>query len=168
VPVILLNILTLESVILMGCLFPNGRFVPRWTWWLPLIWLLGNPLMVFVSRFQNLVVLETLIWFVGLAYFVAALLYHYWVSSTPVQRQQIKWIVCGLVTTSLMTKGWNLPLLLFPAFAQPRTPYDLFLAVINSFVFLPSILCVEIAILRYRLWEEPSEEIGILRLIVRT
>jgi hypothetical protein len=153
VPVILLNILTLESVILMGCLFPNGRFVPRWTWWLPLIWLLGNLLMVFVSRFQNLVVLETLIWFVGLAYFVAALLYHYWVSSTPVQRQQTKWIVFGLATTSLLTIGWNLPPLLFPAFAQPGTPYDLFLAVINSFVLLPSILCVAIAILRYRLWD---------------
>jgi hypothetical protein len=31
--------------------------------------------------------------------------------------------------------------------------YDLALAVINSFVLLPSILCVAIAILRYRLWD---------------
>ena len=153
VPVILLNILTLESVILMGSLFPNGRFVPQWTRWLPLIWLMGNLLMVFVSRFQHLEVLETLLWFVGLAYLVGALLYHYRVSSTPVQQQQTKWIVFGLATTSLLTIGWNLPPLLFPAFAQPGTPYDLFLAVINSFVLLPSILCVAIAILRYRLWD---------------
>ncbi len=153
VPATLLNILTLESLILMGCLFPNGRFVPRWTRWLPLIWLMGNLLLVFVSRFQNLEVLQTLIWFGGLAYLVGALLYHYRVSSTPVQRQQTKWIVFGLATTSLLTIGWNLPPLLFPAFAQPGTLYDLALAVINSFLLLPSTLCVAIAILRYRLWE---------------
>jgi len=153
VPAILLNILTLEGLILIGSLFPNGRFVPGWTRWLPLIWLMGNLLIVFVSRFQHLEVLETLIWFVGLAYLVGALLYHYQVSSTPVQRQQTKWIVFGLATTSLLTIGWNLPPLLFPAFSQPGTLYDLALAVINSFVLLPSILCVAIAILRYRLWD---------------
>jgi hypothetical protein len=153
VPAILLNILTLESLILVGCLFPNGRFVPRWTRWLPVIWLMGNLLIVFFSRFQHLELLETIIWFVGLTYLVVALLYHYWVSSTPVQRQQTKWIVFGLATTSLLTIGLNLPPLLFPSFARPGTLYDLALAVINSFILLPSILCVALAILRYRLWD---------------
>ncbi len=153
VPATLLNILTLESLILVGCLFPNGRFVPRWTRWLPVIWLMCNLLILFFSRLQHLELLESIIWFVGLAYLVVALLYRYRVISTPVQRQQTKWIVFGLSTTSLLTIGWNLPPLLFPSFARPGTLYDLALAVINIFVLLPSILCVALAILRYRLWD---------------
>jgi len=75
------------------------------------------------------------------------------VVSTPTERQQTKWIVFGVPATILLTIGWNLPPLLFPSFARPGTLYDLALAVINSFLLLPLILCVAIAILRYRLWD---------------
>lgn len=153
VPAILLNILTWSVIFLVFCLIPNGRFVPRWTRWLAVIWVMCNLLFLFFPQLQHSKLLENIVWFGGLACLVVALLYRYRVISTPVQRQQTKWIVFGLSATILLTIVWNLPPLLFPSFARSGTLYDLALAVFNIFLLLPVILCVAIAILRYRLWD---------------
>lgn len=152
VPTTLLNILTWSVIFLVFCLIPNGRFVPLWTRWLPVIWLLGNLLALLFSQSQNSL-LENAVWFGGLACLVVALIYRYRVISTPVQRQQTKWIVFGCSATILLAIVCNFPPLLFPSFAQPGTLYDLALAAFNIFLLLPLILCVAIAILRYRLWD---------------
>jgi hypothetical protein len=153
----LLNILTWGIVFLVFCLIPNGRFVPRWTRWLAVFWVTWGLLFLFFSQLQrtNLLekLLENIVWFAGLACVVVALLYRYRVISTPVQRQQTKWIVFGLSATIVLAIVWNLPPFLFPSFARPGTLYDLALAVFNIFLLLPVILCVAIAILRYRLWD---------------
>lgn len=112
-----------------------------------------NLLFLFFPQLQHSKLLENIIWFIGLACVVVALLYRYRVISTPVERQQTKWIVFGLSATILLTIVWNLPPLLFPSFARSGTLYDLALAVFNIFLLLPVILCVAIAILRYRLWD---------------
>jgi hypothetical protein len=157
VPAALLNILTWGMVFLVFCLIPNGRFVPRWTRWLAVFWVTWGLLFLFFSQLQHITLLEKLleniVWFAGLACVVVALLYRYRVISTPVQRQQTKWIVFGLSATILLAIIWNLPPFLFPSFARPGTLYDLALAVFNIFLLLPVILCVAIAILRYRLWD---------------
>ena len=153
VPTTLLNILTWSVIFLVFCLIPNGRFVPRWTRWLPVIWLLGNLLALLFSQSQHNNLLESAVWFGGLACLVVALIYRYRVISTPVQRQQTKWIVFGCSATILLAIVCNLPPLLFPSFAQPGTLYDLALAAFDIFLLLPLILCVAIAILRYRLWD---------------
>ncbi len=105
------------------------------------------------SSLQHLKLLENIVWFAGLASVAIALLYRYRVISTPVERQQTKWIVYGLTATILLAIFWNLPPFLFPSFAQSGTLYDLALAVFDIFLLLPVILCVAIAILRYRLWD---------------
>jgi len=156
-PAALLNILTWAMIFLVFCLIPNGRFVPRWTRWLAVFWVTWGLLFLFFSQLQHInllgKLLENIVWFVGLACVVVALLYRYRVISTPVQRQQTKWIVFGLSATILLAIVWNLPPFLFPSFARPGTLYDLALAVFNIFLLLPVILCVAIAILRYRLWD---------------
>jgi hypothetical protein len=152
-PTTLLNILTWSVIFLVFCLIPNGRFVPRWTRWLPVIWLLGNLLALLFSQSQYNNLLENAVWFGGLACLVVALIYRYRVISTPVQRQQTKWIVFGCSATILLAIVCNLPPLVLPSFAQPGTLYDLGLAVFDIFLLLPLILCVAIAILRYRLWD---------------
>jgi hypothetical protein len=153
VPTTLLNILTWSLIFLVFCLIPNGRFVPRWTRWLPIGWVMCNLLFRFFSQIQSNQFLVNIVWFTGLACLVVSLLYRYRIVSTPVQRQQTKWIVFGGSTTILLTIIWNLPPLLFPSFARPGTLYDLALAAFNIFLLLPVILCVAIAILRYRLWD---------------
>jgi hypothetical protein len=153
VPTILLNILAFGVIFLVGCLIPNGRFVPRWTRWLAVIWVMWSLIHLFFAQLPLFNLLNNIVWLTELACVVVALIYRYRVVSTTVERQQTKWIVFGWSATILLAIVWNLPPLLFPSFARPGTLYDLALAVINSLVLLPGILCVAIAILRYRLWD---------------
>lgn len=152
-PTALLNLLTWSMIFLVFCLIPDGRFVPRWTCWLVVLWVMCGLLFLFFPQLQHIAFLETIIWFAGLLCLVVALLYRYQVVSTPVERQQTKWIAFGWSATILLTMVCNLPPLLFPAFARPGPLYDLALAVFNNFLLLPIILCVALAILRYRLWD---------------
>src|SRR3989442_3102907 len=107
VPANLLNSLTWNVLFLVGCLFPNGRFVPRWTRWVAVIWL-WCPLYLFFALFPLFIVLSNIVWFGGLACLVVALIYRYRVISTPMQRQQTRWIVFGWSAIFLLTIVWNL------------------------------------------------------------
>src|SRR5713226_8814928 len=79
------------------CLFPTGRFTPRWTRWLVLGWIVywgfNNLLLGLIvtdSGFDSALFLALLL------SVVAIQAYHYRRVSTPVQRQQTKWVVFGL------------------------------------------------------------------------
>ncbi|HXZ05402.1 MAG TPA: hypothetical protein VEH81_11240 [Ktedonobacteraceae bacterium] len=153
VPTSLSNILTWSLLLLVFCLIPNGRFVPRWTRWLPVFWIICNLLFIFFSQLQSNRFLVNIIWFSVLACLVVSLVYRYRVVSTPVERQQTKWIVFGGSVNIVLAIIWGLPPFLFPSFARPGTLYDLAITALNIFLLLPFILCVAIAILRYRLWD---------------
>ena len=94
-PTTILNILTWSLILLVFCLIPNGQFVPRWTRWLPIIWIICNLLFLFFSQLQSNQFLVNIVWFTGLACLVVSLLYRYRIVSTPMQRQQTMWIVSG-------------------------------------------------------------------------
>ena len=79
-------------------LFPSGRFVPRWTRWLALCWVLFSGSWVFTPfgpptwplPLFNMVVL--VLW----GSFLVAQLYRYLRVSDATQRQQTKWVVFGI------------------------------------------------------------------------
>jgi hypothetical protein len=94
-------------------LFPSGRFVPRWTRWLALCWVLFCGSWIFTSfgppswplPFFNVAVLA--LW----GSFPVAQLYRYARVSNAIQRQQTKWVVFGIavavagVLTTIFTVG---------------------------------------------------------------
>jgi len=143
---------------LFFCLFPDGRFVPRWSWLLIGLWILsvvpfnapadspfsvGNwPPVLFAALFL-------LTWGNGLGVQV----YRYRSVSRPEQRQQTKWFVfpcsiaIGLLILYFALRG------LVPAFTQPDSLYQLAYGSVPVFVFLSIPLALGIAILRYRLWD---------------
>ena len=41
-PALILSNVTFAVFFLVGCLFPNGRFVPRWIGWLPVAWIVWS------------------------------------------------------------------------------------------------------------------------------
>jgi signal transduction histidine kinase len=140
-------------------LFPDGRFVPRWTrlpalvWGLLVLALILSPL--FTSPFQ---VFGQFLLVVGMATGVFAQVYRYRRVSGPVQRQQTKWVVfgvSGLVLTFLLSVVL-LPALV-PALYQPTALGVLWemvgagIFLFGAFLFLP--LSVGLALLRYRLWD---------------
>jgi hypothetical protein len=136
-------------------LFPDGRFVPRWTRLLAVIVVASNiflfPPFVPISTFPP--------WMFGAIYLiyggsgVVAQIYRYARVSGPVQRQQTKWVVFGLAATTLVILGRLVPLLIFPSLNTSSSPYFLLSTYIYPLGLLLIPLTLGIAILRYRLWD---------------
>ena len=74
--------------------FPDGRFVPRWTRWLALVWAVLWVFNVFFPR-SPLDLLGGPLFFGFIGSLVFAQVYRYLRVSAPVHRQQTKWVVFG-------------------------------------------------------------------------
>lgn len=81
-----------------GFLFPDGRFVPRWTWVLAVAALVEQAAEKFYAGSEDNwpLVWQVLPFFGLLILAVIAQIYRYQRVSTPVQRQQTKWVVFGV------------------------------------------------------------------------
>ena len=139
--------------VLVLALFPDGRFVPRWTRWLLLCWALsGMGVLFFPEAFFGWPVYN-LLWRAELVLLMIAQVYRSRTASSPLQRQQGKRLLYGGSVAVLLILGLTVPTLLFPSLGQGGSFYRLVLTpayVVISFT-LP--LCIGLAILRYRLWE---------------
>jgi hypothetical protein len=151
------NFLSTLSFFLTFSLFPDGRFVPRWTRWvLPfaLAWGIVNFLpslssTLFATLFGDVT------WAGGFSLLALAQIYRYRRVSNPRQRQQIKWVAWSLpLVISWAIVSEFVSLLIFPSLGQADSPYQLFGTVLGYFIFtLPVPLSFGIALLRYRLWD---------------
>ena len=151
---LVLSYISPVQVLFVVALFPNGRFAPRWMGWLLLgICLLDLPAnlfptMPFASPIEAVFALS------GFPLVAASMIYRYRRVSTPVERQQTKWVVFGVTLVLFTFMLWLIPqIVLFSSLSQPGSLYDL----IGHPLFLISTLavpiCIGIAILRYRLWD---------------
>jgi hypothetical protein len=140
--------------VLFFYLFPDGRFVPRWTWVLAVLlvvlgvcfhffpdsslyrWLTSPPALVLSVCF--------------VATGVLAQIYRYRHVSGPVQRQQTKWVVFGATTAMVIAQGVTT---VFPL--QGRT-HVILLLILETVLYLALLLIplsIGVAILRYNLWD---------------
>ncbi|CAN5220131.1 hypothetical protein BH24ACT19_BH24ACT19_05800 [soil metagenome] len=151
--------LTFASLMLFLCLFPDGRFVPRWTRVLVPSWL-GLLLVASISTGDSLAepagVWLALLILIGLPVGVVAQIYRYARVSAPLHRQQTKWVVFGIAVAISGQVVFPLLVDFFPSLAQPGSTallYDLidFTGVTLSYLFIP--MSIGVAILRYRLWD---------------
>ena len=83
-------------------LFPDGRFVPRWTGWLLIGWAAWGILTYFfpgspIISSTWFLWLEGLAFVIGLGSMIISQVYRYQYLSTPAQRQQTKWVVFGII-----------------------------------------------------------------------
>src|SRR5215211_7536553 len=93
--------------------FPDGRFVPRWTRWLALVWAVLWVFNVFFPR-SPLDLLGGPLFFGFIGSLVFAQVYRYLRVSAPVHRQQTKWVVFGTAVAGegflgTITLGNNVP-----------------------------------------------------------
>jgi hypothetical protein len=153
-----LSFLFLALFILTFSLFPSGRFVPRWIRWILVVFLAVNvPLTFFpTAPFMPNSLTGQLGWLVTVGELTTLALlqiYRYRRVSSPLQRQQTKWVVFGIavpITVIVVVTGQDL---LFPALAEHSS---LYLLAFNESGFLLALftpLAFGFAILRYRLWE---------------
>jgi hypothetical protein len=136
------------------CLFPSGRFIPRWTRWLMVVWIAFFAINVFYPHSP----LPSWLFFTLFPGLVVSLIvlqvYRYRHVSTPLQRQQTKWVIFGIafafgplvivlrVEYVLLPQFFSMSPL---AFTLVQMPFNLLL------LLFP--LSIGFAILRYRLWE---------------
>ena len=143
------------SLSLLLYLFPDGRFVPRWTRLLAVFVVASNLFLdvspVPISTFPPWML--SAIYLVNGGSGVVAQIYRYARVSGPVQRQQTKWVVFGLAATTLVIFGRLVPLLIFPSLNTSSSPYFLLSTYIYPLGLLLIPLTLGIAILRYRLWD---------------
>jgi hypothetical protein len=136
-------------------LFPSGRFVPRWTRWLALSWVLFVGTWIFTPfgppswpiPIFNVAIL--ILW----GSFPVAQLYRYVRASDRTQRQQTKWVVFGVAVAiagtlmTIFTVGAAVDLL--PKEVGARM---LSMLMMDAFVlFIP--LSIGVAVLRARLFD---------------
>ena len=150
------------AIWLLLYLFPDGRFVPRWTRLLAAIFIVGQGQQLLVDLFPNLSVgaaawlhvPESVAAPLLLGSCVFAQVYRYRRVSSPVQRQQTKWVVFG-VTLALSIGVLINTLLseLVPSLQQAGSLPNLVAQTlaVGPLFLIP--LSIGIAILRYRLWE---------------
>ena len=143
-------------VVLFFLLFPNGRFVPRWTRLVAVAWLAFSvPVIPFPELYSGSPALESVYYLVFLGWVLIAtwlLVYRYRRVSTSAQRQQTKWVVFGTVLGVAGTFPSQLPLDL--ALVGGDTP--LVLLVLNmgfslSFLLVP--FSIGVAVLRSHLFD---------------
>jgi hypothetical protein len=143
------------SLSLLLYVFPDGRFVPRWTRLLAVFVVASNLFLdaspAAFSTFPP--------WVLGAIFLVnggsgvVAQIYRYVRVSGPVQRQQTKWVVFGLAATMLVILGRVVPVLIFPSLSASSSPYFLLSTYLYPVGLLLIPLTLSIAILRYRLWD---------------
>ncbi|GAC1449641.1 MAG: hypothetical protein PVSMB4_07970 [Ktedonobacterales bacterium] len=143
---ILLATVTFAIIYAVFMLFPSGRFVPFWSWAL---------LVACVIWFAAITAVPTLlILFLGYPIFLAAAvacqIYRYRKVETPVQRQQTRWAVFGLVTALLANQAFWQTAGLTPL-SKTIYPPIAYLVLYGSVLLIP--VTFFIAIQRYRLYE---------------
>lgn len=164
-------------------LFPDGRFVPRWTLALAAVWAVVSLLAVFIptglGSFTHWPLLLQaallLIWVVTGLY---AQFYRYTEVSDLTQRQQAKWAAAGLLAAAMTPLVYFLSFAVLPAMDLELLPSQLINRIGPAILTLPALgglvgmtllalgmmifpASFVIAVLRYRLWD-------INRLVSRT
>jgi signal transduction histidine kinase len=157
------TLVALLGFLILPLIFPNGRFVPRWTRWVVLFELAGT---VTVTLFRNSFMeipgaTDFIAVFIAASFGtgVYAQVHRYFRVASPVERQQIKWVVVGLTgfifTTFLALQPLNELLTSRAANMDPARALILSSILDTLFqaisLFIP--VSIAISVLRYRLWD---------------
>ena len=143
-----LTLAAIQSGIIYGLffLFPTGRFVPRWSWLLLTVFLVFTTTISIWPGLQDALVI---LWPVFFAAAIGCIGYRYWRISTPLERQQTKWVLLGFLAFLLVSQAYWLP-----TFTPLRHSVYIPLAYLAYQFILPlAPITFFIAIQRYRLYD---------------
>jgi signal transduction histidine kinase len=150
-PVQFMSFLISISFALFFYLFPNGQFVPHWMRWLMIGWVIEEGAGQLFPSFYPIA--RNLLFFALLVSGLAGQIYRYRHTSTPLERQQTRWVVFGLTLAFVGFLAVIVPGTFFPSFFQPGTlSYFVGETAIPLFLlFIP--FSIGIAVLYHGLWD---------------
>ncbi len=150
------NTIALSFFLIFPLVFPTGRFVLRWTRWLALFILVGAVFITVIPDALGPAIMVYLLTSFVLG--VYAQIYRYFRVAGPAERQQIKWVVVGIITFM----GVGIPLtLVFQTLVLAVAGDDLTRTLVLSslvdivfrILYLAIPASIAISALRYRLWD---------------
>jgi len=157
-PLSVMNFLGLTSLYVFFLLFPSGRLVPRWMGLILLLVIIQaffdnfpSPTSTFDANWPGgLKLLFTLVIYGSIIY---SQIYRYRRVSTPVQRQQTKWIILGVATAIVVAIG----IIAIFHFIPTNVTFNLSGLIVTNIIwpaaFLLIPLSIGFSILRYRLYD---------------
>ncbi len=136
------------TLLFLLLIFPDGRFIPRWTRWV-------TPLLFLFILGDNVFVAGLIMLLVYLVVSGYSQIYRYRRASDAPGRQQTKWVAVGLASQLIVIGSWIFVSIQFPAEVPSAARTTTLLVVLPAVVILGSLfpICVTVAILRYRLWD---------------
>ena len=148
--------LTLIAFAILCYVFPDGRFVPRWTRWAAWSWIIVPTILVVATVFDaydQAIGPIGIVLLAMLATCIIAPIIRYRRLTSYAQRQQLKWVLFGLTQfLAMLMIGGELQPLIFPTLDVIGTLPSIILNLLEwaSLTLFP--VTVGIALLRYRLW----------------
>jgi signal transduction histidine kinase len=158
IPIVLIALLQWPALGIFLLTFPTGRFAPRWSWLIVLLWI-GQLGFFFSTNFStNFVPVVAnfllLVLFVTWGSTLGIQVYRYVCVYNTVQRQQVKWFMFALFAgLSLVVVGNGILGGLVAPLNAPDSWFQLLNGTFIAFLFMLLPLSIGIAILRYRLWD---------------
>jgi hypothetical protein len=150
-------VITLDYVLLflLFAIFPNGRFVPRWTRWVVAGWIAASVALVVSNRLTSELrfLVYSLAWLAAVGSLAGAQVYRYREVSRPLERAQTRWVVLGAVGAVIIVFAVDTPTFLFPALGRPGSLYLLLSAPVLTLPAICLSVCIGMAILRDRLYD---------------
>ena len=147
------------ALFLFLVLFPDGRFVPRWTRFLPLVWISVTVGAEYAFIFHNSQA-DTIFFYLVFPLAIISIgsqFYRYLRASGPVERQQTKWFMYAVVVSIGM--GIFIQYLVYDSIMQVLGPgpqallLNLAFKTLSLFLVLALPVSIGVAIFRYRLWD---------------
>jgi hypothetical protein len=136
--------------------FPDGRFAPRWSWLLVVLWLMQAifnevPGPYNINSWPSL--LNAAVEVLGYGGTLGVLIYRYIRIFSSSQRQQAKWLLYGFGGVFVLIILYDLIGSLVPGLGAPDSLYQLTNGTLTTITFLFVPWSVGFAILRARLWD---------------
>jgi hypothetical protein len=153
-----LSFLFLTLFLFVFSLFPTGQFVPHWMRWTIVVFLAVNALFTFyldalVTVLNIYGALGYLVFLGEVAILVVVQLYRYRRVSSPLERQQTKWVIFGFAVPVTVWVIGSVPYLMFSVLTGPGSLYLPTYVAVQIFLLLFIPLSFGFAMLRSRLWD---------------
>ncbi len=131
--------------------FPDGRFVPRWSFVIVVLWILQAVFFETIDALPAPLFAAELLLVWGST--LAVQVYRYRRVSDAAQRQQTKWVLFGFALGVSTIIAALLGSFAFPGFGERGSAFQLLEGTWVALLFTPIPLSIGIAVLRYRLWD---------------